>query len=636
MKHYSLKMYLEIKNMNKIVNRISIILALIVSTVSSAQTDNYWQQKIKYEMNIDMDVDNYKYNGESKITYYNNSPDTLHYVYFHLYFNAFQPGSEMDVRQQMLPDPDRRIGSRISKLSPSEIGYQKINSIKQGRSVLSFQVEGTLMKVPLKKALLPNSKTVFYIRNEAQVPVQIRRSGRDNSEGVKLSMTQWYPKIAEYDREGWHLDSYIAREFHGVFGKFDIKINIDKDYTIGGTGILQNPKEIGHGYQKKGEKLSKNKTDKLEWHFVANNVHDFAWGADDNYQHDVVPMNDNTDLHFLYKKGDKSRTKNWKNLQQKMQEAFSFMNENFGMYPYKQFSFVQGGDGGMEYPMSTLMLGNGTSVKGMVGLAVHESLHSWYQGALGFNEQKYPWMDEGFTTWAENLTMNYLYGDESKNAHIGSYRGYFAIQSSGEEEALTTQADDFNTNFAYGEASYSKGAVFLAQLGYIIGEDNLNTTMLRFFDVWKFKHPEPNDLKKIAESVSEIQLQWYFDKWINTTQSIDYSIDYVESSENGSRVTLSRIGDIPMPIDVTVISVNDEVTTYYIPLRMMRGSKKNETSFSRSELKSWPWVYPKYSFDIDLPKQDVKYIVIDPSKRMADINKKNNYYPNNEFVFEGN
>ena len=618
--------------MKKIISLLSI---LLVSVLAEAQPSDYWQQKIKYEMDIDMNVDTYKYTGELKVTYYNNSPDTLHNVYFHLYFNAFQPGSEMDVRQQNLPDPDRRIGDRISKLSPSEIGYQKILSVKQGKNTLVFNIEGTIMEVELQKAIKPHSKTVFYIKNEAQVPKQVRRSGRDNSEGVKLSMTQWYPKMAEYDKEGWHLDAYIAREFYGVYGVFDIKINIDRNYTIGGTGIHQNTQEIGHGYEQKGEKLKIKKSDKLEWHFVAKNVHDFAWGADNEYQHDVVKMNEKTDIHFLYKKGNASRTKNWKELEVKMQEAFKFINGHFGEYPYEQFSLVQGGDGGMEYPMSTLILGNGKSVKGIVGLAVHESLHSWYQGVLGFNEQKYPWMDEGFTTWAENQTMKHLYGKESENAHEGSYRGYYAMQKSGKEQALTTQADLYKTNFAYGQASYSKGAVFLAQLGYIIGDENLNKTMLRFFEEWKFKHPTPNDLKRIAEKESGIQLQWYFDKWITTTESVDYNISSVTSAGKGTIVTISKIGDVPMPLDITVDLNNNKVKTYYIPLRMMRGLKQNETTFDRVELKPWPWVYPEYSFSMDISKDDIKFIGIDISERMADVDRQNNYYPQTEFVFEG-
>lgn len=605
---------------------------MFFAEIGFSQSD-YWQQKIKYEMNIDVDVEDYTYRGETKITYYNNSPDTLRKVYFHLYFNAFQPGSQMDVRQQNLPDPDRRIGDRISKLDSTDIGYQKVWSVKQGKVDLHIDVEGTLMEVVLNKEILPGRNTVFYINNEAQIPVQIRRSGRNNSEGIKLSMTQWYPKMAEYDREGWHLDEYISREFYGVYGTFDVTIAIDRAYTIGGTGVLQNPQEIGHGYQRKGKKLKVVNSNKLIWHFKANNVHDFAWAADKDYQHDVRELNNNTDLHFFYKKGDDKRTKNWKELQDKMLEAFSFMNDNFGIYPYSQFSFVQGGDGGMEYPMSTLMLGNGSSVEGIVGLAVHESLHSWYQGVLGTNEQKYPWMDEGFATWAENLTMAYLYPEDGENPHKSTYLGYYRLYQSSTSEALSTKADFFDKNFDYSLSSYSKGAVFIAQLGYIIGQEKLRITMLRYFDQWKFKHPAPNDFKRVAEKVSGMQLQWYFDKWINTNQGVDYAIKEVISEEGKTNVVLTKIGGIPMPLDITIVFNNGDIKTYYIPLRMMRGVKTNETKYPREVLKSWPWVYPEYSFQIDAEKYSIKYIGIDVSERMADVDKSNNFYPKKEFIF---
>ena len=625
------------KFLNKIRMKNILLGLFIVFTnlgISQSLQPDYWQQKVKYEMNIDVDVNNNSYDGDTKITYYNNSPDTLRKVFFHLYFNAFKPGSQMDIRQQILPDPDRRIGDRISHLDSTEIGYQQIISLKQGRKELDYKVSGTIMEVSLNKVILPGSRTAFYLKNHAQIPIQIRRSGRDNSEGVKLSMTQWYPKVAEYDKEGWHTDNYISREFFGVYGTFDVKISIDKDYTIGGTGVLQNPQEIGHGYQNKNKRTYIPKTDKLEWHFVAKNVHDFAWGADNNYQHDIRKLNNKTDLHFLYLKGNKKRKENWAELQDKMIEAFKYINSEFGVYPYKQFSIVQAGDGGMEYPMSTLILGDGESSKGLVGLAIHETLHSWYYGVLGSNEQKYPWMDEGFTTWAENKTINHLYPKEG-NPHKNSYRGYFVLNKSGKEQALTTKADWYDTNFAYSQASYSKGSVFIEQLAYIIGEENINKTMLLYFNTWKFKHPTPNSFKRVAEKVSGIQLQWYFDKWINTTQTIDYGIKKVTAIDEKTSITLDKIGKIPMPLDITVVFKDNEVKTFYIPISMMHGEKRNETKFERKTLKAWPWVYPNYTFEIEIKLSDIKFIAIDISDRMADVNKNNNYYPKQEFNFEG-
>ena len=141
---------------------------------------------------------------------------------------------------------------------------------------------------------------------KGQVPLQIRRAGRNSSEGVALSMSQWYPKLSEYDFEGWHPNPYIAREFHGVWGDFDVKITLDKEYTVGGTGYLQNPQEIGHGYETPGSKV-KTKGKTLTWHFKAPNVHDFMWAADPEYIHDILEMEDGPTLHFYYKNNSSPR-----------------------------------------------------------------------------------------------------------------------------------------------------------------------------------------------------------------------------------------------------------------------------------------------------------------------------------------
>ena len=196
----------------------------------------YWQQHVDYQMDIDMDVNNYQYKGKQKLVYTNNSPDVLNKVFYHLYFNAFQPGSEMDVRSRTIADPDPRVGDRISKLKPNEIGYIKVNTLKQNGMALNYNTVGTVLEVDLATPIQPGESVTFNMDFDAQVPLQIRRSGRNNKEGVALSMTQWYPKLAEYDFEGWHADPYIGREFHSVWGDFDLKLTIDKNYVVGGTG----------------------------------------------------------------------------------------------------------------------------------------------------------------------------------------------------------------------------------------------------------------------------------------------------------------------------------------------------------------------------------------------------------------
>ena len=222
-----------------------------------SQNNRYWQQHVDYKMSVSMNVETYQYKGKQELIYTNNSSDTLRRVYYHLYNNAFQPGSEMDIRAQTIADPDARFytktkdadgkeikESRISKLKPNEIGFLKISNFKQDGVIANAKEVSTILEVTLAKPILPGKSTVLTLDFDGQVPVQIRRSGRNNSVGVELSMSQWYPKIAEFDFEGWHADPYIAREFHGVWGDFDVNITIDKNYILGGTGYLKDRKSV--------------------------------------------------------------------------------------------------------------------------------------------------------------------------------------------------------------------------------------------------------------------------------------------------------------------------------------------------------------------------------------------------------
>lgn len=586
---------------------------------------SYWQQHVDYTMDVDIDVEKYQYTGTQKLVYTNNSPDELSQVFYHLYFNAFQPGSEMDARLQSAVDPDGRmvtnIGtkdnpiyeSRIAKLQPNEIGYLQVQSLKQNGKNVNYFVEGTVLEVALNTPIKPGEKVEFEMNFKGQVPVHIRRAGRNNEDGVALSMAQWYPKMAEYDFEGWHAHPYIAREFHGVWGDFDVTIHIDKNYTVGGTGYLQNPQEIGHGYEDTTKKLNLKKGEKLSWHFVAPKVHDFTWAADPNYAHDILKTKSGTELHFFYK-NTKEYKKAWKKVQPLTEKALDFFNKNIGEYPYKQYSVIQGGDGGMEYAMCTLISG-GKSLNSIVGTVFHELAHSWFQQVLASNENKHSWMDEGFTSYISSLASNKILRDGDGKPSVRSYRGYFYAVKNGIEEPLTTHADRFNTNSAFGIGSYTKGSMFLTQLNYIIGEENVKETIKKYYNDFKFKHPTPNDIKRTAEKVSGIQLDWYLNEWIETTHTVDYAVAKVEDKT----ITLARVGAMPMPIDITVTYSDKTTEEFNIPLRMMRGEKPTSATI----IKDWTWAHPTYSFSVD---KEIKSVQIDPSGLMADIDKANNSF----------
>ena len=620
----------------KPIKNLLLLVTFFAATTMFAQ-NTYWQQKADYKMNVNFDVSNYRYKGTQEIVYTNNSTDTLRKVYYHLYPNAFQPNSEMDARLQAIKDPDGRMVtktkvdgkdvkiSRIKNLKPDEIGFLKITDLKQNGASATIKEIGTILEVSLPQPILPKSKTTFTLNFAGQVPIQIRRSGRNNAEGVELSMSQWYPKLAEFDFEGWHADPYIAREFYGVWGNFDVKITIDKNYILGGTGYLENANEIGHNYQDAGKNViipASNKT--LTWHFVAPNVHDFTWAADKNYIHDKIKGPNGVDLHFLYKNNPKI-IDNWKKLQTKTAEVMDFYNRTIGEYPYKQYSVIQGGDGGMEYAMCTLIVGNG-EFEGILGTMTHELGHTWFQSILASNESKYGWMDEGFTSFIEDLAMNDLADVKQENPQIDAYKSYISMANSGKEQPQTTHSDRYDDNRTYSITSYSKGDVFLAQLGYLIGKENVLKTLKKYFNDFKFKHPNPNDIKRTAERVSGANLDWYLTDWTKTTNTIDYGIKSVIENEGKNTITLERLGRMPMPIDLSVEYQDGTKENFYIPLRMMTFEKPNtDNSIQRFTLNDWAWAYPTYEFVINNAKK-IKKITIDTAELMADVNRSNNVF----------
>lgn len=608
--------------------------AILSSTQGLWAQLNRWQQRVEYTMDIDMDVVKNRFDGTQTLIYHNNSTDTLFNVYYHLYFNAFQPGSEMDTRIQTIPDPESTVAinkgtmenpiyvSKVSKLALDEQGWTKINSLKQNGKPLKYEINSTILEVALNTPILPGTSDTFTMTFKSQVPLQTRRNGRDNAEGVRYSMAQWYPKMAEYDYQGWHADPYVGREFYGVWGDFDVTIHIDPTYVLGGSGYVQNGDEVGHGYESDPSKV-KQTGGKLAWHFIAPNVHDFAWGADPEFIHETMQVPDGPLLHFLHK-NNVDLNAAWRKLPEYFSKAFVFMNQNFGKYPYKQFTVCQGGDGGMEYPMFTLITGK-RNFGSLVGVTIHEAFHNWYYGILGSNESANPWMDEGFTSYATAITSDYLFDLHKDNPNQGSYEGYYQLANSGLEQPLSTHGDHYNTNRAYGAAAYNKGATFVAQLEYIIGKKNLDKAMLRYFNTWKMQHPNPNDFIREVEKTCNLELDWYKDYFVNTTFTIDYAVKDVDASRKKTTILLRREGVMPMPVDVLVELKDGKKIIYNIPLDLMLGNKpQQDTTADYIVMPDWRWVNPTYELEVDIKKSEIKSITIDPRNICADLNKDNN------------
>lgn len=594
-------------------------LLLVASFLSNAQ---YWQQAVDYTMEVSLDAETANYSGTQSLVYTNNSLETLYKVFYHLYFNAFQPGSEMAIRLKNSPDRNTRFKVDLDSLTKEQQGFLNVSNLTQDGMAVKTVNSETILEVLLNEPIPPGGSSTFKLEFEGHVPDVIRRAGKNSAEGVAFSMAQWYPKMAEYDVEGWNADPYTGREFHGVWGDFDVKITLDKEFMVAASGYLQNADEIGKGYSDR--KKAKSKKGKITWHFVAPQVHDFTWAADPEYIHDTHPGPDGVTLHFFYK-NDPEIIDNWKKLQPHTAQMMAYYNEKIGPYPYKQYSVVQGGDGGMEYAMLTLITG-GRSYNSLFGVTAHELAHSWFQHVLATNETKHEWMDEGFTSFISSLAGNEILEQNREFPLEGSYRGYFQLAASGGEMPQSTNANRFYHNYAYERSAYSKGSVFLGQLGYIIGFEKLFETLQTYYAEWKFKHPLPNDFRRIAERVSGLHLQWYLTDWTQTTNKIDYALSEVKENGATTILQLERKEAMPMPLEILVVLKNGQNELHYIPISLMRGEKDNTYPLNWEIHPDWTWANINYRLEINHPKDAIEAIVIDPSNLMADVDKSNNYY----------
>ena len=625
--------------------KLALLLLVTVSFLNfaTAQADR-WQQRIDYKINATLDVATNIVKGTEDIVYTNNSTDTLKKVYFHLYWNAFQPNSSMDVRSRelgkntmtnrrgdVMKDWDARVTDRIQKLTPAEIGYQRVSAITINGKAQKLIEHETILEVQLTNPIAPKTSAKLSLVFEAQVPKQIRRSGRDNAEGVRFSMSQWYPKMVEYDYQGWSTNPYIAREFYGVWGNFDVSLQLAKNYTVAATGVLQNPNAVANAQGLK------------TWNFKGNNIHDFVWAADDQFKHLSKEVRKGLTIHVYYKEKDAKSDSAWSNILYAAEKVLPYIEKNFGAYPYPQYSFIQGGDGGMEYAMATLIKGPS------LGTVFHEWMHNWYQQVLGSNESLFAWIDEGFATFAESKVSRWYdanaaaqspFISERAKAQVlasvekakldlpltqaGSYAGYMALAKSGLEEPASTHADHFNTNYAYSNAAYSKGATLLGLLGYVIGDSVRDAVLLNYYNTWKFKHPNANDFFRVAEKTSGIQLQWLKEYWVNSTKTIDYGLNDIQAGNNTAIISIQRLGKLPMPIEVLITYKDGTTELHYMPLDLMLGGKMAEGAVNHIIHSAWQWVAPTYTFETSKPLSALKSIEIDPSYRMPDLNRSNN------------
>ena len=599
-----------------------LLLIFFFFTLVGFSQDNLfrWQQEVDYTMVIDVDVENHTYKGTQNLVFTNNSPDDLGRVFYHLYFNAFKPGTDLEQNSRYSSDDSRSMSKKLLSMPKEDWGDVQIKWLLQDGKPVSFKIEETILEVSLDKPIRSGESSVLEMEFFIQTPAMVRRSGKISEDNVAFSMSQWYPKLCQYDDEGWHANPYIGREFYGIWGDFDVTINIDKDYTVAGSGYLQDPELVGHGYAPLKEGVVHD--EKISWRFIAPNVHDFSWAADPNFIHDFLDIDGGPRMHFFYK-SDSEFVNLWKDFQENSANFLTFFSETIGRYPYSQYSVIMGGDGGMEYAMCTFIDGVGhPTIESLYSVTSHEIAHTWFQFLMATNESKHSWMDEGFTSYIDDVALNVVLNQGKALPNVKAYDDYFNWVNLGLEEPMTTHADRFKYNTGYGMSAYDKGSIFLSQLQYVIGKENFDNSLKKYFDDWAFKHPKPNDFIRSAEKVSGLELDWYLLDWAQSTMTIDYAINSVVADKDMTTVNLQRIGQMGMPIDLKIKLKSGETLLYNIPMTKMRGSKPLK---NMKVLDSWSWAKPYYSFTIDVMVENISGIIIDPKGEMADIDRINNF-----------
>ena len=625
----------------------------------------YWQQHVSYDIRATLIDSIHTLDGSLSVVYTNNSPDTLREVFFHLYANAFQPGSMMDERALTIHTAP--VYDRIHKLPESEWGKYWIDSVNVapppfqggggGWSNASFEITGTIMSVALAKPLAPGDSVLIFFPFREQIPRQIRRSGWMSSDGVEYSMSQWYPKICEYDFEGWHHQEYISREFYGVWGDFNVELTLPSRFTVGSTGECLNPNEVGHGYdqiatgKKEGIAEPGFNEGMTTWKFHASPVHDFAWVADDDYIHEWTTWNDSVTVHAFYK----TWVQKWwqKSALAYSIHALSTYSELYGPYAYRNFSCTMAGDGGMEYPQLIMITGYRPSPLSLAGVIAHEVGHQWFYGMLGSNETREAFMDEGFTSYVTTIAMNRLFGDAQeypgeKHSWLDwftpkfsnkrdNYRGYQQIASQGYEEPLNIPHDWFREDVTAGQV-YGKTQAILNMLQYALGDSTFAAGMKEYYRQWHFKHPHLTDFKNVMEKTAHTDLDWFFDEWFKTTRTVDYAADRVSSDRTPAfprrgqgvvdsgyetTVTLHNNQLAVMPLDLLLHYSDGTSDAATIPLAVNKNLDYHKDGVSLF-FPSWDWTATKYTGTIITPKP-VSSFEIDTSWRLQDLNWLNNY-----------
>lgn len=605
---------------------------------------DYWQQDVSYKIKVNIDDQTNILDGEEELSYWNNSPDTLYEVFFHLYQNAFQPESYCHSLYKENNTP-----VRFGAYEAAQLGTV-IESFNIYDNEAELELDNTILKVKLKKPILPGQEIVFDIKFKTYFDTgTLRRRMKMYYVGggnKHFNVVHWYPRISVYDRKfGWTTDQHLGHEFYGDFGDFDVEITMPHQYIMDGTGVLQNRKEvlpddlrakldIKNFANKEWESepsviIEPDSSIKKTWKFKATNVHDFAFTADPTYRIGEVEWN-GIKCISLAQEGHAAK---WQNAAEYTKKCIEVYSNDIGMYAYPKMIVADASDG-MEYPMLTLDGGKDPTYR---GLLAHEIGHNWFYGMIGSNETYRAALDEGFTqfltAWAlESIEGKYLPRDEPKNWYVKrfleptenrykrAYSKYYSDAMKGHDPSLSTHSDDFGGAIRHGGGYghvYYKTATMLYNLRYVLGDELFLSSLQYYFQKWKIAHPYVEDFRAAVIEHTKMDLNWFFDQWLETSKSTDYRVKNIKNlGEYKYKVTFERMGQMQMPINFTTYDKLGNEQSYHIPNKWYVVPTED---IVLPKWEGWGNVNKTYTTEIQL-KAKLQNLKIDTSLQMADIN----------------
>ena len=608
----------------------------------------YWQQDVAYKIKASLDDSLDMLDAELTLVYHNNSPDVLNEVYFHLYQNAFQPGSYYDDLQKN--NSIKTVYGKNEKDNKGEV----VESVMINGVVVTPTFDNTIMKLKLTQPLQPNGSIEFKIKFKSYFGDggNVRRRMkmfRDNWGNKQYDGVHWYPRICVYDRKfGWETDQHLGREFYGDFGSFEAELTLPSNYVNEATGELVNEAEVLPTSLRKQLDVSNFANKPMEsiptlilerkgtktWKYKAVNVHDFAFTCDPTYRLSESSWNGIRCIGIV----QEPHAAGWQTSGALVADIIKTYSTDFGMYAYPKMVAADARDG-MEYPMLTL---DGGSSPGYTNLFSHEIGHNWFFGMVGNNETYRACMDEGFTQF---LTSWYMTLQESKkgpvkykSAYVGkyitkltqrdavAYSGYILDAINDNDETINQHSDGFNGAVNHGGGYrhvYYKTATMLWNLQYVLGDELFLKTMQNYFNEFKICHPYIEDFRNSVIHYTHSDLNWFFDQWFETNKHIDYEVDDVKHLEGDNyEITFEREGRMQMPLDFTVTAKDGKTYDFHIPNTYFI---KQTNATVLPYWRGWDLLQPEYKCTVTIPG-GIKNVAIDPTHRLADIDYTNNSY----------